>query len=59
LSIGPSSARFAGQSEATLFSVEPADIRLSIGKRKQGDYDFIVIGQNGRDVALKTNIRLL
>jgi hypothetical protein len=59
LSIRPSSARFAGQSEAIPFSVEPGDIRLSIGKRKQGDYDFIVIGPNGRDVALKTNIRLL
>jgi hypothetical protein len=47
-------------------SIEPAedkqdsgDIQLFIGKRKRGDYDFIVIGQNGREVALKTVIRLL
>jgi len=38
---------------------DPGEIRLHIGKRKQGDYDFIVIGQNGREVALKTIIRLL
>jgi hypothetical protein len=38
---------------------DSGDIRLFIGKRKKGNYDFIVIGQNGREVALKTTIRLL
>jgi hypothetical protein len=38
---------------------DSGDIQLFIGKRKQGDYDFIVIGQNGREVALKTIIRFL
>ena len=38
---------------------DSGDIRLYIGKRKEGSYDFIVIGQNGTEVALKTTIRLL
>jgi hypothetical protein len=38
---------------------DSGDIRLYIGKRKGGSYDFIVVGQNGREVALKTTIRLL
>ncbi|HEY5614852.1 MAG TPA: hypothetical protein VIL52_02440 [Bacteroidota bacterium] len=38
---------------------DSGDIRLYIGKRKEGNYDFIIIGQNGREVALKTIIRLL
>ncbi|HEY7553328.1 MAG TPA: hypothetical protein VIH18_00855 [Candidatus Binatia bacterium] len=38
---------------------DSGDIQLFVGKRKQGDYDFIVIGQNGKEVALKTIIRLL
>jgi hypothetical protein len=38
---------------------DSGDIRLYIGKRKGGSYDFIVIGQNGREVALKATIRLL
>jgi hypothetical protein len=29
------------------------------GKRKNGSYDFIIIGQNGEEVALKTTIRLI
>jgi hypothetical protein len=52
-----------GDQYASLEPVEdnqdPGDIRLFVGKRKQGDYDFIIIGQNGREVALKTIIRLL
>ena len=38
---------------------DSGDIRMYIGKRKESSYDFIVIGQNGREVALKTTIRLL
>lgn len=37
---------------------DPGEIRLFIGKRR-AEYDFIIIGQNGREVALKTIIRLL
>jgi hypothetical protein len=37
---------------------DPGEIRLFIGRR-QTQYDFIIIGQNGREVALKTIIRLL
>jgi hypothetical protein len=55
-------ARFGDQYS----SLDPAvknqdsgDIRMYIGNRKAGDYDFIVIGQNGREVALKTTIRLI
>jgi hypothetical protein len=38
---------------------EPGEIRLYAGKRSDGSWDFIIIGQNGREVALKTVIRLL
>jgi hypothetical protein len=38
---------------------DSGDIRIYIGKRKKGNFDFIVIGQNGKEVALKTIIRLL
>lgn len=38
---------------------DPGDIRMYIGRKKKGDYDFIVVGQNGREVALKRTIRLL
>jgi len=38
---------------------DSGDIRLYTGKRKEGSYDFIIIGQNGIEVALKTIIRLL
>ncbi len=38
---------------------DSGDIRLYTGKRKGGNFDFIVIGQNGKEVALKTIIRLL
>jgi nucleoside phosphorylase len=38
---------------------DSGDIRMYIGKRKEGNYDFIVIGQNGKEVALKTIIRLI
>ena len=38
---------------------DSGDIRLYTGKRKDGNFDFIVIGQNGKEVALKTVIRLL
>lgn len=37
---------------------DPGEIRLFIG-RHQTQYDLIIIGQNGREVALKTIIRLL
>jgi hypothetical protein len=37
---------------------DPGEIRLFVGRRQAG-YDFIIIGQNGREVALKTIIRLL
>ncbi|HET8564726.1 MAG TPA: hypothetical protein VFM35_12700, partial [Candidatus Binatia bacterium] len=38
---------------------EPGEIRMFRGQRKEGPYDFIIIGQNGKEVALKTVIRLL
>jgi len=38
---------------------DPGDIRLFVGAGENSRYDFIVIGQNGREVALKTIIRLL
>jgi hypothetical protein len=38
---------------------DSGDIRMYIGNRKEGDYDFIVIGQNGKEVALKVIIRLI
>ena len=38
---------------------EPGEIRLFRGQRRDGPYDFIIIGQNGKEVALKTIIRLL
>ena len=37
---------------------DPGEIRLFVGRRRT-QYDFIIIGQNGREVALKTIIRLL
>jgi hypothetical protein len=40
-------------------SQDSGDIRLFIGKRDEDKYDFIIIGQNGKEVALKTIIRLL
>lgn len=38
---------------------DSGDIRMYIGKRKEGTFDFIVIGQKGKEVALKTIIRLI
>jgi hypothetical protein len=38
---------------------EPGEIRLYAGKRADSTWDFIIVGQNGREVALKTVIRLL
>jgi hypothetical protein len=38
---------------------EPGEIRLFIGKRTAARHDLIIVGQNGREVALKTMIRLL
>jgi hypothetical protein len=38
---------------------EPGDIRLFLGQRKATRHDLIIIGQNGREVALKTVIRLI
>jgi len=38
---------------------DSGDIRMYIGERTKSDFDFIVIGQNGNEVALKTIIRLL
>lgn len=38
---------------------DTGEIRLFIGARNAAQYDFIIIGQNGREVALKTVIRLL
>jgi hypothetical protein len=38
---------------------DSGDVRLFTGKRPGARYDFVVIGQNGREVALKTIIRLL
>jgi hypothetical protein len=37
---------------------DPGDIRLFIGKRA-AQHDLIIVGQNGKEVALKTIIRLL
>ncbi|HEY7219433.1 MAG TPA: hypothetical protein VH985_13700 [Candidatus Binatia bacterium] len=37
---------------------DPGEIRLFTGWRENGDSDLIMIGQNGREVALKTVIRL-
>lgn len=38
---------------------DPGDIRLFAGHLPGGKWDYIVIGQNGREVALKTMIRLI
>lgn len=38
---------------------DPGEIRLFTGHLNGGKWDFILIGQNGREVALKTIIRLL
>ena len=38
---------------------DPGEIRLFKGSHSNGKWDFIVIGQNGREVALKTVIRFL
>ena len=38
---------------------EPGDIRLFYGLREGDRYDVIMVGQNGREVALKTVIRLI
>ena len=38
---------------------DSGDIRMYRGTRKDGSYDFIIVGQNGNEVALKTIIRLL
>jgi hypothetical protein len=38
---------------------EPGEVRLFYGKREGTPYDLIIIGQNGREVALKTIIRLI
>jgi hypothetical protein len=38
---------------------DPGEIRLYAGRRSDGSWDFIIIGQNGKEVALKTVIRLL
>jgi hypothetical protein len=38
---------------------EPGDIRLFLGARRGAGHDLIIVGQNGREVALKTIIRLL
>ncbi|MGH7798348.1 MAG: hypothetical protein ACREQ2_26085 [Candidatus Binatia bacterium] len=37
----------------------PGEVRLFTGRRDGGKWDYIVVGQNGREVALKTIIRLL
>ena len=37
---------------------DPAEMRLFAGYRDAGDFDVIMIGQNGREVALKTVVRL-
>jgi len=51
---------------ARYVSMDPAeenqdsgDIRLYTGKRRDGTYDVIIVGHNGKEVALKTVIRLL
>ena len=38
---------------------DPGDIRLFAGRLPGEKWDYIVIGQNGREVALKTMIRLI
>jgi hypothetical protein len=38
---------------------EPGDIRLFSAKRESSQHDLVIIGQNGREVALKTIIRLI
>jgi hypothetical protein len=38
---------------------DPGEIRLFFGERKGAQYDLIIIGQNGKEVALKTIIRLI
>jgi hypothetical protein len=38
---------------------DPSDIRLFAGHLPRKKWDYIVIGQNGREVALKTMIRLI
>ena len=38
---------------------DPGEVRLFVGRLDGGRWDCIVIGQNGREVALKTVIRLL
>lgn len=38
---------------------DPGEIRFFYGMREGRDYDLIIIGQNGREVALKTIIRLI
>jgi hypothetical protein len=38
---------------------EPGEVRLFYGKREGTPYDLIIVGQNGREVALKTIIRLI
>lgn len=40
-------------------SQDPGEIRLFTGHLHEGKWDFIMIGQNGREVALKTIIRLI
>ena len=38
---------------------EPGDIRLFSAKRESAPHDLVIIGQNGREVALKTVVRLI
>jgi hypothetical protein len=38
---------------------DAGDIRLFVGQRKATRHDLIIIGQNGREVALKTVVRLI
>src|ERR1043165_3897061 len=38
---------------------DPGEVRLYIGRRSDRTWDFILIGQNGREIALKTAIRIL
>jgi hypothetical protein len=38
---------------------DPGEVRLFAGRLDGGKWDYIVVGQNGREVALKTIIRLL
>jgi hypothetical protein len=37
---------------------DPSEIRLFVGRRHANSSDLVIIGQNGREVALKTVIRL-